>query len=59
MRCQACDCELSDHETSRKDSHGKYLDLCSTCFFTVRNEMTTHSIKSLVNSKELEDDSST
>ena len=32
MHCQACDCELSDYESVRKDQHGGYVDLCSTCY---------------------------
>ena len=34
MRCQACDCELSDFESTRKSLEtGEYLDLCNKCFF--------------------------
>ena len=34
MRCKACDCELSDFESTRKSSNtGEYLDLCNGCFF--------------------------
>jgi hypothetical protein len=39
MHCQSCDCELSDIESTRKDSHGKYLDLCSFCYYDVKNEV--------------------
>ena len=47
MRCQACDCELSDYEATRKDSHGVYLDLCSDCYFTVRDEVPSTARKDL------------
>ena len=32
MRCQACNCELTDYESVRKDQHGEYVDLCSKCY---------------------------
>ena len=32
MRCQDCNTNLSDEESTRKDEvSGKYLDLCNTC----------------------------
>ena len=49
MRCQACNCELSDYEATRKDSHGVYLDLCSDCYFTVRDEVPSTARKDLEN----------
>lgn len=47
MRCQACDCELTDYEATRKDEHGVYLDFCSGCYFTVRDEVPSSSRKDL------------
>lgn len=32
MRCVCCNKELSDFEATRKDTQGKYLDMCNTCF---------------------------
>lgn len=33
MRCKACDHELSDFESTRKDEvTGQYLDLCNRCY---------------------------
>lgn len=32
MRCRCCDAELSDFESTRKDTRGVYLDMCNTCF---------------------------
>lgn len=32
MRCQACNCELTDFESVRKDKHDVYVDLCSKCY---------------------------
>lgn len=38
MRCLACDCELNDYESTRKDPlTGKYSDLCSGCILSVRD----------------------
>lgn len=32
MRCQACDCLLSDQEATKKSKiTGEYYDLCSNC----------------------------
>jgi hypothetical protein len=32
-RCYACDCELTDYESTRKSRvTGEYLDLCDFCF---------------------------
>ena len=33
MRCKACNVQLSDAESVRKDPQtGEYYDLCSSCF---------------------------
>lgn len=32
MRCKACDTLLNDNETKKKDTMGRYLDLCGSCF---------------------------
>lgn len=39
MRCQACNCELTDYESVRKDQHGEYVDLCSTCYRHTTNDL--------------------
>lgn len=31
MRCRACDVILDDLEVAKKDSDGKYYDLCTEC----------------------------
>ena len=38
MRCQACNCELSDYESVRKDQHGEYIDLCGKCYQHTKDE---------------------
>ena len=38
MRCFACDCELTDSESTRKSSvTDEYLDLCNNCFSEVQD----------------------
>lgn len=39
MKCQACDCNLSDYESVRKDKHGDYVDLCSACFKHTQDDL--------------------
>ncbi len=31
MRCRACNANLSDLESTRRDTTGSFLDMCSTC----------------------------
>ena len=31
MKCKACDTLLDEIESTRKDNHGAYVDLCSVC----------------------------
>lgn len=42
MRCQACDCNLTDFESSRRStSTREFIDLCSRCFSSVSTFMDT------------------
>ena len=36
MRCIACNEELTDFESVRKDDHGEFIDLCSDCSTEVK-----------------------
>ena len=37
MRCRACDCELNDIESTRKDPNtGEFVDLCGGCLTAIR-----------------------
>lgn len=39
MRCQCCNKNLSDRESTRKGVNtGEYLDMCDNCFSTVADE---------------------
>lgn len=31
MRCKACNRILEDHELTKKDTHGNFIDFCSYC----------------------------
>ena len=35
MRCRACNVELTDYESTRKDNNGEFFDLCSDCLTEV------------------------
>lgn len=39
MRCLACDCELSDWESTRKDAEGQYIDFCGKCYSSVKEDL--------------------
>ena len=42
MRCQACNCALTDFESTRKSYITKeYIDLCNKCFETIRDDFET------------------
>ncbi len=42
MRCIACDRNLSDAESTRKDHNtGKYVDLCNQCIRSVNEDLST------------------
>jgi len=39
MRCLSCDKALNAYESTRKTISGKYVDLCNSCFRTIRYEI--------------------
>ena len=39
MRCLSCNEALNDYESSRKTESGHYLDLCSCCYATIKEEI--------------------
>jgi len=41
MRCRACNKNLNDFESTRKNDQGDYLDLCNHCYHTVKEEVFT------------------
>jgi len=36
MRCRACNDELTDFESTKKDNNGEFYDLCGNCFGEIR-----------------------
>ena len=42
MRCRACDRNLSDFESTRKDHDtGQFVDLCNECISVVNADLST------------------
>ena len=39
MRCLACNVELNDYESTRKDLHGDYIDMCNHCYSTIKDDI--------------------
>ena len=39
MRCYACNKNLNDFESTRKDSEGNYLDLCNHCYHEIQADL--------------------
>ena len=39
MRCLACNIELSDYESARKNNNGDYIDLCNYCYNSVKDDV--------------------
>lgn len=39
-RCIACNCPLTDIETTRKDIYGDYVELCNVCLYPIRKDIT-------------------
>lgn len=40
MHCLCCDVELNDYEATRKDLNGRYIDMCSPCYLTIKDDLT-------------------
>ena len=38
MRCLSCNKNLNDFESTRKNIHGGYIDMCSSCFSTIESD---------------------
>lgn len=40
MRCKACDKMLSDYESTRRSiDSDEFIDLCNTCYSSIRNDI--------------------
>lgn len=53
-RCVACDKNLNDYESTRKDLHGNYVDLCNSCYRPIRDDLPTTTREDLSPTQEIE-----
>ncbi len=53
-RCVACDKNLNDYESTRKDLHGAYLDMCNRCYYPMQDIIPTVSREDLSPNEEVE-----
>jgi NAD-dependent SIR2 family protein deacetylase len=53
-RCVACNKNLNDYESTRKDIHGVYLDMCNGCYKTIKNDVVTVEREDLSTTEEVE-----
>lgn len=53
-RCLACNKNLNDYEATRKDLHGKFLDMCNKCYTPIQNDVPTVDRPDLNPSEEIE-----
>lgn len=55
MRCIACDKELNDYESTRKDLRGEYIDMCNHCYGTIKDELLSTDREDLLTSEAVSD----
>jgi hypothetical protein len=53
MRCVACDKELNDYESTRKDLHGEYIDMCNHCYGTIKEDLLSTDRPDLLSTEEV------
>jgi hypothetical protein len=58
-RCVACDKNLNNYESTRKDLHGHYLDMCNTCYRSIRDDLPTIAREDLSPLEEVEPEETT
>lgn len=56
MRCIACDKNLNDFESTRKDLYGGYLDMCNQCYGEIKDEVLSIERQDLSVTEEIADD---
>lgn len=54
MRCLACNIELNDYESTRKDSNGQFMDLCNHCFRASEYEFDTDDRLDLIDEADIQ-----
>ena len=55
MRCIACDKELNDYESTRKDLRGEYIDMCNHYYGTIKDELLSTDREDLLTSEAVSD----
>ena len=55
-RCVACDKNLNDYESTRKDLHGNYIDMCNRCYGDIKDDVLSVEREDLNPTEELESD---
>lgn len=55
MRCQSCDCILTDFESTQKYEYGEYIELCFDCLRASEIEVTDDRIDLLFTDGEEDD----
>ena len=53
-RCVACNKNLNDYESTRKDLHGGYVDLCNGCYKPISDDLPTITREDLSPTQEIE-----
>lgn len=57
MRCIACDKNLNDFESTRKDLHGNYIDMCNGCYGQIKEDVLSIEREDLSATEEILDES--
>jgi NAD-dependent SIR2 family protein deacetylase len=53
MRCVACNKNLNDYESTRKDLQGNYIDMCNECYGTIKEDLLTTDRPDLLDNEEV------
>jgi NAD-dependent SIR2 family protein deacetylase len=53
-RCVSCNKNLNDYESTRKDLHNVYLDMCNKCYHPIQYDVPTIDRPDLNSSDEIE-----
>lgn len=56
MRCIACNEELNDYESTRKDLHGHYIDMCNHCYSTIKDDLLSVDREDLLVQEQIQSD---
>ena len=57
-RCVACDKNLNDFESTRKDLNGDYIDMCNKCYSFIKDDVLSTEREDLIPSEVIEEEPS-